>query len=151
MATAGHELIDAAMDDTELLSARRPVALAQAMLYDSQVIPTDELVEKLAQKMAKGKEPDEAHFALARNALLAQSIKLVDLLGKRQESAIRQQRTSELLVHAVMPLISEFSSRAKDIVGRYLSPEDFTKFEEEMNSAIGVMVSRIDEVGQKTR
>lgn len=117
------ELLEQVLNDPELLDARRPAATAQLLLY-----------RKLSA--AKDGSVDEA------------VLRLVDVLGRRQEAAFRQARTQEILTSAVQPLMSEFVRRCLDVARRYMDDMAFAKFHGELQGIVHDIVAQVIHVGR---
>lgn len=145
-----HRRLKKLMDDPDLLNVKRPVALARVVV---DMVDVEQLVQRvhLQQLRSAGGEAVDAAEIATLLRLLERYGKLVDLLGKRQEAAIRVQRTSELLVSAILPLVEKFSRRYKLLADKYVPPERQGEFAEEMQQVAALLVAEVARAGNESR
>lgn len=132
-------LIDQALQDDGLLDARRAVAIQQVLLQEAILVPNGELVADLARTLAieearmmagRGEEINEAdidvtpaHEAKVLQAWLVDSMKMAELMGRRQSDAHRQEKIGEVLTETLMPIFARMGTLWNRVVDQYVPPE----------------------------
>ena len=145
LAKEGRDRLEEIYADPELLNPRRPVALAP-LLVESAAFPTRELAERLAKARAAQSglgEVVEDDIRIAMGDLALQYQKQVQLLGQRQESAVKQAHATELLTQSVMPLITEFTQRVLAIAQKHLPEEAQATLRDDLRRAVEATAAQV--------
>lgn len=136
IAPASQEAIDEALQDPELLDPRRPVAVQQAILQNSALMPDDDVIESYARHLSKWRpnyradetwadqpRPTDGEIEVARMLWAEQATRLTEAYGRLQNQSSRTLRMGQLLAKQVVPLLSEVGLRLSKLVDRYVPEE----------------------------
>jgi hypothetical protein len=135
--SASHQrLVDQALNDKGLLDVKRSVAVQQALLQEAPLVPNGEQLEAVAMRLAiedarkmRGQhgelEPvdivvNEGHRLRALQEWLADSMKMADLLGRRQVEAVRYEKQAALLNQKILPFVENLATVWNRIAETYV-------------------------------
>lgn len=136
------DAIDSALLDPDLLDARRPVAVHQAILEASPLLPDDDTVVSYARHLSKWRpnfdakqtwedqpEPSLAELEVARLLWADASAKLAERYGNTLSAAARAVKLGDLLAKELVPLFSELGLRMRKLADRFVAPDKRADFE----------------------
>lgn len=135
--------VDAALADPDLLDVRRPIALADALVGRTPLLPSEETVTSLARRrilrdMSPEQlralrdsgpdalellDPTDGDLDAVRLELHERSMRIVALYSRRQVDAVKQLEWTKVIREAALPLFGEFGLRISRLIRKYV-PED---------------------------
>lgn len=170
LSAAGQAAIDAAVADPNLLDVRRPIAVAQAIVQDSPIIPLDEDVrhyakrrivkvigfELVAAMMGAARKHEDVHAVLtemleptpedladARLDMAQRNMALVAAWSKRQVDAGKFVEWSKVVGEMALPLFTDFGVAATAILRKHVPSDRLEAAVKDLRDAIMVTVGRI--------
>lgn len=145
LSSAAQSAIEEALQDPDLLDVRRPIAYMDAIIAETELIPTEEAVRKrAARKLIKGFDHHpEALLEIMRNPELrevyltptaedleetrlemhAYSMKVLATYSKRQVEAVKVLEWGRVIREMAIPLFAELGLRILRVLRRHV-PED---------------------------
>lgn len=168
MTAAGQAALQASLDDPGLLDVRRPIAVAQAAIEGTPVLPSDGEVERLARlRIARNaghellsalreSDPAEMREALvafleptpedldgARAELADRTMRLVSMWSKRQIEAVRYLDWSKVITEMAIPLFTELGAVVGAILRRHVPEAQAQAAIEEVQRAALAVVGQL--------
>lgn len=137
----GRERLAEIQDSRDLLDPARSVALAELAIDQFVAIPTPEEVDELALRLARQdgrQQVDAGDRAQARGLLAREARQLVDLLGKRQDAALRHKRLQQASIHYLQPVLERAGREILAILAVYVSPDKLEEAEEDLRRRLRV-------------
>lgn len=142
---ADQDLLALALADPNLLDTKRPVALATVLAQRFPMIPTEQQIRTTAMYL-NGKQAADlsaADIAEAQAKLATASVRIIDTLGRRQDSAVKLAKTSEVLVGQVMPVLDQLGKAVADLVATHVAPEKQTKFIDDLQGRFRAAITQM--------
>lgn len=141
-ATARTEL-DTAIADPDLLDVRRPIALMDVVVSNTELLPDDERVRRHARRKllaalapeaqlkvledeelaATWIEPTDDDLEASRLELHERSMRMLAIYSKRQTDAVRQLEWTKVIREAVLPLLGELGLKLSRTLRKHVSIE----------------------------
>jgi len=120
----GNDRIAQLRKEPDLLDARHPVAVAAFMV-------------------------EEADWNMEDLESVKVLVRLVDHWGKKQESAVRQSKTAEVLTAAVLPAVQGLVLRMVELARKHFGADEaaLAKYREDLVDAVKAMVAEVDRAG----
>lgn len=131
--------LDQAIQDPDLLDVRRPIAMAQTLLYRLPLTPEPEIIEAMArQQLGRSlsgitidgndlwlelTSPGPGDLALAEMAYAERAMKLIERLARRQTDAVRTMELARTTRQAVIPFLQELALELSRIIHEYVPAE----------------------------
>lgn len=167
---AFQKVIDQALNDPQLMDAKRPVALQQALLQHSVLVPDEGLIDMLARREMRSSrrsrkrrgegegedydeddddlEPTDADLAIARQKWTERSMRLVDRLGKRQIDALRQIKLGELIAAEAFPMMTELGIELARLIEIYVPEPKREEFMIAYRNRVREVIVRMSKIGE---
>lgn len=174
----GQREIDEALHDPALLDVRRPIALAETIVANSSIVPSDDHVRLLARRMvaravgpelvavlreaaasgdtdagrellAELLEPTDGDMAAARLELQERSMRLVATYSKRQQEAVKTLQWAEVIRELALPLFAVLGGKLNAILRRFVPPEKLDAALGEIQNAFVVTLGELTAVKPK--
>jgi hypothetical protein len=178
VSAAAHQEIAEALNDPGLMDVRRPLALAETVITNSPLIPSDETTRRLARRRvasqigpdlvrllreeaARGGDlaalaeelltPTDADLDEARLELHEKSMRLVAMYSKRQTEAVRALEWAKVIREQALPLLMEFGLKVSRILRQYVPDDQIAAATAEVRSAVTLTIGEMAVERDKSR
>lgn len=160
------DAIDSALVDPDLLDARRPVAVHQAVLESSSLVPTDEEVEAYARHISKWRpnfDADPPQTWDDRPAITAPELEVARMLwaeaagrltqsyGVTLSAASRAVKLGDVLAKEMVPLFSDLGLRMRKLGDRFVVAERRQDFEDAFRIEVRSAVAQILQISEDAK
>ena len=133
---ATQALIDAALQDPDLLDHRRPAALATALIQSVQLIPDQDTLVELARQAIPWKvqaehlkkndepiEPTAAQIEVVRRRYIESSMFATERYSRTVAAAAKQAQLGQLVSAELIPLFEELAIMLQRLTKRYVDED----------------------------
>lgn len=171
----GRRQVQLALDDPNLMDVRRPIALAETIVANTELVASSEQVEQLARRniirqvgpelvavlreaadgevgrelLAELLRPTDGDLAQARLELHERTMRLVGIYGKRQTEAVRAMQWAQVIRELTIPMFANLGGKLNAVVRKHVPPDRIDRALEDVKAALLETVGELSVVNPK--